>query len=233
MTESVQVHPTLRSTFPGVRVAWFVAEDAGKMAACPQARHLVDQVQTEISARGLSPEQIGQLPLIAPWRSAFSKQGIKPSQYRSSADALLRRFAANKYTPVGIEIVDIYNALSVHHQVPMGAYDRKKLASTQIDLRFGKPDDSFSPLGGSADNYFLNERVPVYAVGSTVICWAFNHRDSRETCVDAETQSALFMADAIDQSQYESQTRAINHLRSLFADASVGVSEISYSDRRS
>jgi DNA/RNA-binding domain of Phe-tRNA-synthetase-like protein len=229
MTESIQVHPALRSTFPGVRIAWFLAEDADKIAAYPQASRLIDQIQTEISARSLSPEQIGQLPLIAPWRSAFSKQGIKPSQYRSSADALVRRFAANKYTPVGIEIVDIYNALSAQHQVPMGAYDRKKFGSKTIDLRFGEPGDKFCPLGGNSDNYFLNERVPVYAAGSTILCWAFNHRDSRETCVDAETQSALFVADAIDKVQYDSQSKAINHLRSLFAEAGVKVTEIAYS----
>jgi DNA/RNA-binding domain of Phe-tRNA-synthetase-like protein len=131
---------------------------------------------------------------------------------------------------VGNEIVDIYNALSAHHQVSMGAYDRKKLAGMQIALRFGKPDDSFSPLGGSVDNYFLNERVPVYSVGSTVICWAFNHRGSRETCVDGETQSVLFIADAIEKTQYDAQAKAINHLRALFADAGVMVSEIVYSD---
>jgi len=33
-----------------------------------------------------------QMPEISAWRQAYSRMGLKPSKYRSAAEALLRRF---------------------------------------------------------------------------------------------------------------------------------------------
>jgi DNA/RNA-binding domain of Phe-tRNA-synthetase-like protein len=223
---AIEIDSGLQKDFGGLRVLWFVAEGLKAAAYDHSTSGLVAKVQSELGGSGLTPEQIGQLPLVVPWRSAFTKQGVKPSQFRSSAEALLRRFAAGKYNPVGIPVVDIYNALSARHQVPMGAYDASKLPGQRVSLRYGGAGDTFEPLGGKAADYVISENIAVYAVGGQVICWCFNHRDSRNTSVDHDTDTALFVLEAIDRHQYAAQERAVGELRDVLSAAGARLSDL-------
>jgi DNA/RNA-binding domain of Phe-tRNA-synthetase-like protein len=225
-TLTVEIDGRLQDAFSELRVLCFVADDLKGSFRSYNARELVGDVKAEWSTRGITPEQIGQLPLVAPWRAAFTRQGVKPSQFRSSAEALIRRFASAKYSETGIALADGYNALSARHQVPMGAYDVAKLGGQRVTLRFGRQRDNFEPLGGKADDYVIDEKIAVYAVGSQVICWCFNHRDSRATCIGPETDAAFVVLEAIDRRQYEAQDRAAAELRRVLSDAGAGLSEL-------
>lgn len=120
----------------------------------------------------------------------------------------------------------MYNALSVKHEVPMGAYDINKLAETPISLRFGRNGDVFNPLGGKPEDYAINDKVPVYAIGSKIICWCFNHRDSKDTCVDETSGTVLFVCESIDGSQYGNQDKAVEELRRILNRGGVEISEV-------
>jgi DNA/RNA-binding domain of Phe-tRNA-synthetase-like protein len=41
----------------------------------------------------------GELPEIQAWRRAFSRMGLKPTQYRCASESLLRRFKKEKSAP--------------------------------------------------------------------------------------------------------------------------------------
>ena len=225
-TLTVEIDGRLQDAFNELRVLHFVVDDLNGSFKSYDARELVGDVKAEWSARGITPEQIGQLPLVAPWRAAFTRQGVKPSQFRSSAEALIRRFASGKYGETGIPLADGYNALSARHQVPMGAYDVAKIGRQRVALRFGRKPDTFEPLGGKAEDYVIDEKIAVYAVGSQVICWCFNHRDSRVTCVGPETDAALVLLEAVDRRQYEAQDRAAAELRRVLSDAGARLSDL-------
>ncbi len=64
-----------------------------------------------------------QLPEIAAWRQAYSKMGLKPSKYRSAAEALLRRFRREKNIPRLHPIVDLCNAVSIAFALPVAVFD--------------------------------------------------------------------------------------------------------------
>jgi DNA/RNA-binding domain of Phe-tRNA-synthetase-like protein len=47
---------------------------------------------TAIAESRLASSSEGELPEIQAWRRAFARMGLKPTQYRCAAEALLRRF---------------------------------------------------------------------------------------------------------------------------------------------
>ena len=62
-------------------------------------------------------------PHIAAWRAAFSAFGAKPKRYPSSAEALITRVLKGQALPRVNALVDLYNAISVRHVVPLGGED--------------------------------------------------------------------------------------------------------------
>jgi DNA/RNA-binding domain of Phe-tRNA-synthetase-like protein len=59
----------------------------------------------------------------ARWHDAFRDIGIKPRIARPSSDALVRRAASERGLPSIDVLVDLYNAISVLHRVPIGGED--------------------------------------------------------------------------------------------------------------
>ena len=70
-------------------------------------------------ALGGGPDE--QLPHVAAWREAYRAFGAKPKRTRNSLEALLRRAAAG--LPRVNRLTDLYNAVSVLHQIPVGGED--------------------------------------------------------------------------------------------------------------
>ena len=62
-----------------------------------------------------------QLPHVAAWREAYRAFGAKPKRTRNSLEALLRRAASG--LPRVNRLTDLYNAVSVLHQIPVGGED--------------------------------------------------------------------------------------------------------------
>jgi DNA/RNA-binding domain of Phe-tRNA-synthetase-like protein len=60
-------------------------------------------------------------PHVAAWREAYQAFGAKPNRTRNSLEALLRRAATD--LPRVNRLTDIYNAISVLHQIPIGGED--------------------------------------------------------------------------------------------------------------
>ena len=76
----------------------------------------------EAAAReALSSGPAEQLPHVAAWREAYRAFGAKPQRTRNSLEALLRRAASG--LPRVNRLTDIYNAVSVLHQIPLGGED--------------------------------------------------------------------------------------------------------------
>ena len=76
----------------------------------------------ETSARvALNDQPVEQLPHVAAWREAYRAFGAKPQRTRNSLEALLRR--AVDGLPRVNRLTDLYNAVSVLHQIPLGGED--------------------------------------------------------------------------------------------------------------
>ena len=83
---------------------------------------------------------------ILPYRAAFTALGINPNKFMCSIEALLTRIAKGKGFPHINAAVDLGNAVSIKHRLPMGAHDLDTIADG-LDVRLAEEGDTFIPCG--------------------------------------------------------------------------------------
>jgi DNA/RNA-binding domain of Phe-tRNA-synthetase-like protein len=70
----------------------------------------------------------GGLPEIQAWRRAFSKMGLKPTQYRCASESLLRRFRKEGSLPQLHPLIDLCNSISLAFAIPVAVFDVSKIS---------------------------------------------------------------------------------------------------------
>lgn len=108
-----------------------------------QAEYRTQQESTLRQLTGVSPAEV---PSLAAWRKAFSKFGVKPTQYRNAAEALLRRLTKHGDIPSISTLVDIGNLVSIRYTLPVAFFDQAAVTGTTT-VRFAQGDESFTDLG--------------------------------------------------------------------------------------
>lgn len=87
---------------------------------------------------------------ILPYRAAFTALGINPNKFLCSIEALLTRIAKGKGFPHINAAVDLGNAVSIKHRLPMGAHDLDTI-DEGLDVRLAKEGDTFIPFGSTEE----------------------------------------------------------------------------------
>lgn len=157
--------------------------DALIAAAEEQARTLVAE----------SPVQ--DLAHIAAWRDAYRGFGAKPQRTRNSLEALTRR--AGQGLPRVNALTDIYNAISVAHQIPLGGED---FGAYQGPARLVRAvgDEPFGTVAnGEAVTEYPDSGEVVWCDEMGVTCRRWNWRQGPRTGLTDETTTALFILDAL------------------------------------
>jgi len=164
-------------------------------------------------ASNLTISNLTDDPRITGWRDAIGRCGLKAGTYKSSVEQLARRFLKGGSISTALPVVNLYCAISTRYLAPLGGYDVGLLPEATIALRMGRPSsDSFLPLGVRSDDMPIKPTIPVYASGAAVLCWAFNHRDSRATCLSTETTTAAFISEAVTVEQRDGLKAALSGL---------------------
>ena len=120
-------------------------------------------------------------------REAFRAFGAKPKRYQCSAEALIRRGL-----PSISLLVDLYNAVSVTHAVPVGGEDIDHVVGT-VRLRYAGDDEVFD--GGDPPK----PGEVVWADEAGVTCRRWNWRQGVRTRLTEETRRAYFLFDALPE----------------------------------
>lgn len=218
-------------------VGGFVASGLISTSAVLGDSALPYDTAAELVERGLSIERLADYPVVADWRAAIAACGLKPSTYKGSVEQLVRRTLKSGPLHTPLPLVDVYCDVAARHLAPLGAYDVGLLPSSEIVLRLADPAvDQFHPLGAARDDEMpLTPEVAVYAAGTTVICWAYNCRDSRDTCLVADTGAGLFLGEAVTARQHEPLRAAFEDLRDRLtgAGATVGATQFASADQPS
>lgn len=162
----------------------------------------------------LTYDAIAGHPQIVAWREAYRSMGVRPSKYYSSIEALLRRTLKGANVATGVDIVDLYNLYSIRAIAPMGAYDCKKIGEQQITLRPGNPEvDHFVPLGRDKSGFRISSDILVYALGSIVLCWSINCRDSELSALENGSDDVVFFSEGVNAIHKVASQSALDWLR--------------------
>jgi len=187
-----RIDEKVRERYPQIEAGWLVAEIFPKPvdARVEQWKGILAE---ELASIGLSMDNLASHPDVAGWRQVYSSMGVKPSKYRSSLEALLRRVLKEKSLWTVNSVVDLYNCVSIRALLPMGAFDLDKIRG-DIEIRYGKSGEKFFPLGSDEQEEVLPGHV-VYADSEKICTWLWNHRDSRLTRLDEGSRRAVFVVD--------------------------------------
>lgn len=148
-------------------------------------------------ARSAVAEQpVDTLAHVAAWREAYRAFGAKPQRTRNSLEALTRRAEAG--LPRVNRLTDLYNAVSVLHQVPLGGEDLTRYAGPPRLVR-ATGQESFDTMAeGDAAVEHPEPGEVVWCDDAGVTCRRWNWRQARRTQLTDATTTALFILDALD-----------------------------------
>jgi len=155
----------------------------------PSPQRLVQTMrQTEESVRNqASIENIAEHPRIKPWREAYKAFGAKPSEFRSSVEAMTRRVLRGDQLPTINALVDIGNLVSLQHLVPVGGHSMDDLTQ-DLALRLATGDEDFIPFGSTEIEHPLPGEV-IFVEGNTVLTRRWTWRQANHTLTLPETHS--------------------------------------------
>jgi DNA/RNA-binding domain of Phe-tRNA-synthetase-like protein len=169
----------------------------------PSPESLVQMLrQAEASVRAqLNIETIAEHPRIKSWREAYKAFGAKPSEYRSSVEAMARRVLRNDSLPSINCLVDIGNIVSLQHLVPVGGHSMDDLTKN-IELRLATGEEEFIPFGSTETEHPLTGEV-IFAEGNTVLTRRWTWRQANYTLTLPETRSIEINIDRLPPVEME------------------------------
>jgi lysyl-tRNA synthetase class 2 len=174
--------------------------------------------------------QFGSVPLsshphISSWRAAYSRFGVKPTQYRCAVEALLRHVVKGGTVPHINKVVDLCNYVSMKHILPVAAYDLDHILGP-VEVRFAIGDEPFLPLYEEEIEYPPpGEVVYTDLEGALSRRWAWRQADRAKTT--PLTTNALLTTEGVNDIEATAVDAAMEELVSLVREYCGG--EVSWS----
>src|ERR1051326_5858093 len=147
-----------------------------------------------VVAKRLASGPESEMPQISSWREAFSKMGLKPTQYRCASEALLRRYRKEKSMPSFHPLVDYLNYLSMSFAIPIAAYDCDKICEG-ITVRPADGSETYITFQGEIENPDANETIFADREANAH-SRRWTYRQSAKAVVASNTDRVLIVAEA-------------------------------------
>jgi DNA/RNA-binding domain of Phe-tRNA-synthetase-like protein len=175
--------------------AMLVAVDGLLPGPSDEASDALLQAAEAAARQALCAQPVEQLPHVAAWREAYRAFGAKPQRTRNSVEALLRR--AESGLPRVNRLTDLYNAVSVLHQIPLGGEDLGHYTGAPRLVRATGEEPFDTVADGVAVIEHPEPGEVVWSDDAGVTCRRWNWRQARRTQLGEDTTAALFILDAL------------------------------------
>lgn len=212
MLEAAHISPQIFQLRPDYRALLMVVEGIPPGASDANSEALLQEAETSIKQQ-LSKSAVTELPHIAAWREAYKAFGAKPQKTRNSLEALTRR--AEGGLPRVNRLTDIYNAISVKHQIPLGGEDLDKYDGTPFLMRATGQEEFKTFSSGEALTELAAPGEPIWCDQTGITCRRWNWRQGPRTALTDETTRVLFILDALEPLSDEALVFAADELASL------------------
>ena len=153
-------------------------------------------ISAETSAKStLAKASVTSIPHIASWREAYKAFGSKPNKFRNSLEALTRRVEGG--LPRVNRLTDIYNAISVKHQIPFGGEDLDKYSGPPRCTRATGDEKFETTVAGETVVEHPDVGEVVWCDDLGVTCRRWNWRQGPRTALTDKTEKILLIMDAL------------------------------------
>lgn len=209
--QDAHITPSIFSLRPDYRALLLVIENIPSGASDTTSEQLLNEAQST-AASLISTTPVTELPHIAAWRQTYKAFGAKPQKIRNSLEALTRRAVTVHGLPRVNRLTDIYNAISVKHQIPFGGEDLDKYEGVPY-LTCANGDEEFQTFSGGEPRIECAEKgEPIWCDGKGITCRRWNWRQGPRTALEDKSSRVLFILDALESCSDEALTKAADEL---------------------
>ncbi|KAB8274926.1 Phenylalanyl-tRNA synthetase [Aspergillus minisclerotigenes] len=211
LLQSARVAPEIFQLRPDYRALLMVVEGIPPGPSDEASEAFLQEAEATVKEL-LSKSVVTELPHIAAWREAYKAFGAKPQKTRNSLEALTRRAATG--LPRVNRLTDIYNAISVKHQIPFGGEDLDKYDGAPFLVRATgeEPFQTFS--GGEPQTELAAPGEPIWCDNTGITCRRWNWRQGPRTALTDDTTRVLFILDALQPLSDDTLQQAADELAS-------------------
>lgn len=196
MTLSLTVSDEVRTLVPGFTHVAIEAYGLVNGPSTEESSALLDEAAGRLAVRldGRAPHED---PHMAAWREAYTAFGSKPSRTRNSAEALAKRALSEAGLPRINLLVDLYNAISVAHLIPVGGEDVDHIEGGMRLVRATGDEDFVTVAGGEEVVEHPDAGEVVWRDDAGVTCRRWNWRQGPRTRLTEETTSGIFLLESL------------------------------------
>ncbi len=208
-----QYAPEITRDFPQIVGGVIIAKG---MTNPPTADALRQQYQAEQEA---VKTRIGDTPLseiesLNAWRRAFSAFGVSPTQYRSAAEALLRRLTKKGDIPSINTLVDIGNMISIRYALPVAIVDTRQIAGV-VTVHYSDGTENYTELGNENVLHPEVGEVIFSDVNKMVIARRWCWRQSESSAANESTTDVFITIEGHHDKALTDVQAAVNDLLDL------------------
>ncbi|MFF4834137.1 B3/4 domain-containing protein [Streptomyces sp. NPDC001315] len=196
MTLSLTVSDEVRALAPGFTHLAIEAHGLVNGPSTDGSAALLDDAARRLAARldGRAPHED---PHMAAWREVYTAFGSKPSRTRNSAEALAKRALSEAGLPRINLLVDLYNAISVAHLIPVGGEDMDLIQGGMRLVRAVGDEDFATVAGGEEAVEHPDAGEVVWRDEAGVTCRRWNWRQGPRTRLTEATTSGIFLLEGM------------------------------------
>ncbi|MFD9724984.1 B3/4 domain-containing protein [Streptomyces sp. NPDC059072] len=216
---TLRISPAVADAFPDTLIAVVTATGLHGRRPWPRTAAAVEILEQDLASGAWTPADETD-PRIDAWHTAYRSFGTNPRRIRPSVDALGRRLAKKGTLPRINPAVDSYNAVSVRHGLPAGAFDLDHVTG-DIEIRYAEGTETFTPLGepDTVENPKTGEII--YTDTTDVLTRHWNHRDAHRTRVTEDSTHVAFILETVHATRDgHLLTTAADELRDLLTEHS-------------
>jgi len=196
MTFKLTVADEVRALAPSFTHVAIEAYDLVNRPSCEESSAFLDEAARRLAVRldGRAPHED---PHMVAWRETYTAFGSKPSRTRNSAEALAKRALSDAGAPRINLLVDLYNAISIAHLIPVGGEDIDRIEGGMW-LVPAKGDEEFVTMaGGEKTVEHPDAGEVVWCDDAGVTCRRWNWRQGPRTRLTEETTSGIFLLESL------------------------------------
>jgi DNA/RNA-binding domain of Phe-tRNA-synthetase-like protein len=222
-------HPDILARYPSVVGGVILAHG---MTNGPTPHSLLEAYQEE---QQTVKQRLGSTPLskiesLAAWRNAMRGFGIDPTQYRSAAEALLRRLTKKGDIPSINTLVDLGNLVSIRYALPVAVFDTRILHGP-VTVHFADGSEHYTTLGTDEEEHPVKGEVIFSDDTNLVIARRWCWRQSESSAAQNDTTDAIIAVEAHHSTAPHDIAAALKDLRELLSTYTAGTFKESTLDK--
>ena len=190
----------------------------------PESLLAAYQAEQEAVKERIGKTPLSQIPSLEAWRGALRRFGVDPTQYRSAAEALLRRLTRKGDIPSVNFLVDIGNMVSIRHALPVAVIDTRALEGA-ITVRFADGSEKSAMLGKSESDHPEPGEVIFSDEAGLVVARRWCWRQGEEGAANADTTTAIITVEAQHANGRRDIEAALADLQELLQKYAGGTSQ--------